>query len=679
MGSAAWHGLLSVVSGGPSRAARVLLAALFVVACFALPSHAGAAGPGPVLAVAAFDNHSADPAFDPLGRGLADMLITDLGAVASLTVVERGRLQAVQDELALQQSIWADPSTAAQVGKGVGASLIVVGSITSIEPTVRLDARVLDVATAQVRGVATATGTKADFFLLEKELAQGLLTALDLAATARERAQLGRVATESFDALLRYSQALEALDRGRIDEAKAKIEAALEADDRFDRAANVLTELGKRLAELDRKRATAQDERLSALLARIDALEKSGGPYDPLQTEVMAAMSAAATPKEARVAALLTGRLLDLKLPEALRIGGPTGHMSLTEWALCTHAMSLHWLGRWSEFLANGEACLERYPTGTYGPAIQPMMQRVVAELDKARSGRAQVPAARAEAMLEMWKTRCRGELRPRERLASCERWIHSLGNTLDDDANEAYGRAAGRAGELGALERRLAETLRIDRYAESAQDLQREVSDLKRDLERADEARKTWRSAKTPREMAEAADRIAEVGDEEGAKTVLAEALRTFPFDNDVHRARLNLALEFGRWDDAARALAAWEGAEAGGAKVDASLARAVREAKENNRWVDESEGTALVLFAHKLRDLALYRDAGDTYLDVARRFPTLQISSAAASTQMAAYAYYTGGLADAARGAFETLLTQWPDAPEATGARSMMDLLPR
>lgn len=42
------------------------------------------AAPGaetPAVAIVRFENNTGDPAWDPLGRGLADMLVTDLGGV----------------------------------------------------------------------------------------------------------------------------------------------------------------------------------------------------------------------------------------------------------------------------------------------------------------------------------------------------------------------------------------------------------------------------------------------------------------------------------------------------------------------------------------------------------------------------------------------------------------------
>ena len=54
---------------------------------------------GPTLAVARFDNHTTDASLEPLGRGLSDMLTTDLAGLSEVTVVERAQLSQVLDEL----------------------------------------------------------------------------------------------------------------------------------------------------------------------------------------------------------------------------------------------------------------------------------------------------------------------------------------------------------------------------------------------------------------------------------------------------------------------------------------------------------------------------------------------------------------------------------------------------
>ena len=83
---------------------------------------------GRTIAIAYFDNNTGSAELDPLRKGLADMLITDLGAVSSLQIVERDKLNQVLDELKLGRSKFIDPRTAQKLGKGLAAEYIMTGS-----------------------------------------------------------------------------------------------------------------------------------------------------------------------------------------------------------------------------------------------------------------------------------------------------------------------------------------------------------------------------------------------------------------------------------------------------------------------------------------------------------------------------------------------------------------------
>jgi len=69
-----------------------------------------------------------DQKFAPLGKGLSEMLITDLGKVGQLKLLERIRLQTLLDEMALAKSDFFDQSTAPRFGKLLSAGRIIAGT-----------------------------------------------------------------------------------------------------------------------------------------------------------------------------------------------------------------------------------------------------------------------------------------------------------------------------------------------------------------------------------------------------------------------------------------------------------------------------------------------------------------------------------------------------------------------
>jgi TolB-like protein len=103
----------------------------FAPAMVALPSVASAPAPGaPVIAVLAFDNNSIGKDakdFDGIGKGVMDLLITDLASNPKVRVVDRDRVQQLLAEQNLTKSGAIDAETAVKVGKLLGACYSIYG------------------------------------------------------------------------------------------------------------------------------------------------------------------------------------------------------------------------------------------------------------------------------------------------------------------------------------------------------------------------------------------------------------------------------------------------------------------------------------------------------------------------------------------------------------------------
>jgi TolB-like protein len=140
-----------------ARSSRIAGRALLAATPLLLPFARGVTQPAPTddrrASVAISDfviSAMRDPAdWAPLGKGMPQILMTELGANQDLRVVERERLQTVLDELKLSTSDLADPTTAARVGKLLGARYMVTGGVNvDRRNRIRLD----------VRGVRIETG-----------------------------------------------------------------------------------------------------------------------------------------------------------------------------------------------------------------------------------------------------------------------------------------------------------------------------------------------------------------------------------------------------------------------------------------------------------------------------------------------------------------------------------------
>src|SRR5437867_10796478 len=177
-----------------------------------------------------------DSSLQPLSRGLAELMVTDLAMVRSLRLLERIQVGALLDELKLGQSGRADPSTAARVGRLLRAERMVQGvaSMTQNGP-VRMSAAVVR-GDGDVRTGAEANGTFKQLHDLEKQIVFGLATELGIQLTEAERQRILRQGPKNLAAFLAYSKGLEALDRGDYRGAAAAFAAAVRADPSFQQA-----------------------------------------------------------------------------------------------------------------------------------------------------------------------------------------------------------------------------------------------------------------------------------------------------------------------------------------------------------------------------------------------------------------------------------------------------------
>ena len=177
-----------------------------------------------------------DSSLQPLSRGLAEMMTSDLAMVRSLRLLERMQIGTLLDELKLAQSARADPATAARVGRLLRAERMVQGvaAITQNGP-VRMTAAVVR-GDGTVRSGAQANGTFKQLLELEKQLVFGLATQLGIQLTDAERQRILRQGPKNLAAFLAYSRGLEALDRGDYRAAAAAFGAAVRADPSFQAA-----------------------------------------------------------------------------------------------------------------------------------------------------------------------------------------------------------------------------------------------------------------------------------------------------------------------------------------------------------------------------------------------------------------------------------------------------------
>lgn len=181
---------------------------------------------------------SGDSTLQPIGRGLADLLITDLSRSSRLTVVERDRMQALLAEISRGEGGRVDSATAARAGKLLRAGRVVQGAVLELAGNrVQVTTAVVDVPTARTGDAVQADDRLEQILALEKQIAMRLFQELGIELTAQERALVEQRPTRSLQAFLAYSRGLAAEDAGRFDEAERFYNSAVRIDPGFGGAA----------------------------------------------------------------------------------------------------------------------------------------------------------------------------------------------------------------------------------------------------------------------------------------------------------------------------------------------------------------------------------------------------------------------------------------------------------
>lgn len=225
------------------------------------------AADAPRLAVLDFDYVAADRDAAHLGKGLQQMLTTDLEKVAGLPMVERGRLRDILGELKLSETPYVDAQEAVKVGRLAGATHLVTGSIVIDSGTMRIDMRIVAVETGKVLFAEEVAGERDAFWELEKDIVKLTIERLGLKPTAAERAALSRVHTPRFDNFTAFSQAINLADRKQYPAAVAVLKKLSEADEDFVLAKATLAEYEQLLQKLEARALALQEQQEQLVLS----------------------------------------------------------------------------------------------------------------------------------------------------------------------------------------------------------------------------------------------------------------------------------------------------------------------------------------------------------------------------------------------------------------------------
>jgi TolB-like protein len=195
------------------------------------------------IAVLDFVNRNPADGRDWLGKGLADMVITDLSASQRLTVVDRERVQDLAREIDLGAAGILDPKTAPRVGQIAKVRWILFGTFLHHGAEVSIEAMLIDAGTGQTVRIEQVVGPVSKLFDLEQSLVQAILAKLDVPMTEEELRVVKLLKTESLPAFEHYARSLGLFDEGKWFDALREARLARRADPAYFPAAARLAQL----------------------------------------------------------------------------------------------------------------------------------------------------------------------------------------------------------------------------------------------------------------------------------------------------------------------------------------------------------------------------------------------------------------------------------------------------
>ena len=179
------------------------------------------------IAVMPFENLSEDKENAHFADGIQDDILTNLAKIGDLKVISRLSVMAYRDA----------PHNAREVGKALGVSTILEGSVRRSGNRVRVTVQLIDAANDEHIWANNYDRDLNDVFAIQTDLAKEIAGALRAKLSPSEKAQLERKPTENSEAYLAFVQAHNLQnaveDLGKLKQSEQLYARAIELDPRF--------------------------------------------------------------------------------------------------------------------------------------------------------------------------------------------------------------------------------------------------------------------------------------------------------------------------------------------------------------------------------------------------------------------------------------------------------------
>ncbi len=323
-----------------------------------------------------FQNDSEDPVFTWLTTVIPEALRWKLAGIRSLDLIGRRTIDRIVGEQGLRGGDLTGPLAAERVGRLAGAHLVMAGRLIRLGREVQLDYRFVDLPSGfqiQQTRFRTSISTRDALFSALDRVADSLIEALGkrivmkdgstaeiesspLSLSDRERVRLHEPFAKSIETLIRFGDGLAERRRGRLTEAKGRLERAVKPDADFAEAWGWIG-----IVQMEAGRLKEAAESLTRALSLLRARARGGGEGKGGEEggEVAAALRRLAQARERQVATRPGSSPRSLRLyRESLEIDRRLGNEVRAARTLGDIARVLEKLNRAGEAVARLKASL---------------------------------------------------------------------------------------------------------------------------------------------------------------------------------------------------------------------------------------------------------------------------------------------------------------------------------
>ncbi|HEX5491104.1 MAG TPA: FlgO family outer membrane protein [Candidatus Udaeobacter sp.] len=175
------------------------------------------------IAVLPFQNLSDDKQNTYFADGVQDQILTNLGRVSDLRVISHTTVRQYKSGV---------PRNLREIGKQLGVTHILEGSVQRAGDRLRIAAQLIDARTDSQVWAETYDRTAADLFAIQSELAESIVAQLQAKLSAEQKARIEERPTQDLVAFELYQRAKQIVDSYLIaDDVRAALLSALESLD----------------------------------------------------------------------------------------------------------------------------------------------------------------------------------------------------------------------------------------------------------------------------------------------------------------------------------------------------------------------------------------------------------------------------------------------------------------